>query len=323
MLEKWYSGDLEEIWKGIIVKSSSSVTRRDCILSTKFESLLSERRELIRQKTLTECVSGLLASFKEDHEKILSRIASIRASRRVTEAPEPNLDIKDTKPQAFMNPGPSNNFEVSEKSELETPTAVKRYKEISNLARPMLDAFHRLEQASDPTLKKAKLQMRMNINKRIIQIANSRAHIKSIVNELTFIINEAWNQHGADFMNYCIVITAKKIVEQAETQISLHSPSAFPVAQVVVDLSCQQKGLMPVIVYLIMKKCPYAVPRYISRRVDQSVREHKIKMGYTENGQSLEQEMMYTERMAGILCLYGAIIQSKPTSGNSLLLLPL
>lgn len=60
-------------------------------------------------------------------------------------------------------------------------------------------------------------------------------------------------------------------------------------------------------------RCPYAVPRYIERIPGQSEQEYKAAQGYIIDGSSIENEASYTERMAGILSLLGAIMQTKPT----------
>lgn len=95
--------------------------------------------------------------------------------------------------------------------------------------------------------------------------------------------------------------------------MSLHAPSAFPIAQVIVDLGVLQPRLLQMLLYLMMQRCPYAVPRYIERLPGQSERAHRLAQGYLFDGDTVESEASYTERMAGILSLLGAIAQTTPT----------
>lgn len=67
----------------------------------------------------------------------------------------------------------------------------------------------------------------------------------------------------------------------------------------------------------MMKGCPYAIPRYIDQLPGQSQLEHKAAQGYIiSEGNQIEGESSYTERMSGILLLLGAIMQGEPTIGG-------
>ncbi len=66
--------------------------------------------------------------------------------------------------------------------------------------------------------------------------------------------------------------------------------------------------------YRMMERCPFAIPRYVERKPNQSVDQWKIDQGYQIDSDGVpEAESAYTERMSGILSLLGAIMQSSPT----------
>ena len=97
--------------------------------------------------------------------------------------------------------------------------------------------------------------------------------------------------------------------------MSLHCPSAFPIAQVVIDLSIYQKNLLYVLLVLMMKACPYAIPIYIPQEPGQSLQSYKISLGYHIHDDQIEGDAAYNDRMNGIMALLGAIVQTKSTIG--------
>lgn len=255
-------------------------------------------------------------SFRSDHEQASSRVAQLRALRhRVKDTPavQPDKSVSDTQPSALE----ASSMAVA--VEDDRPAAVKRFHEIASVAVPIIESAQRVEDRDSPQIKKLLLNVRMEINKRIGQIANSRQQVGTIVYELSRLMSNAYNTHGHDFLNYCIMKIAMKIVDQAETLVFLHGPSAFPIAQLVVDLSIHQRVLTPVILHRMMTRCPYAVPRYVPKKEGQSDQAHKIAMGYLQAGNTIEGENAYMERMAGILSLYGAIVQTEPSIGKKIL----
>ena len=87
-------------------------------------------------------------------------------------------------------------------------------------------------------------------------------------------------------------------------------------AQVVIDLCVMQPKLLPLLLTLIMEKCPYTIPKYIEHVPGQTEKEYKACLGYiVDSSSNIEGEQSYFERMTGIISLYGAIVQTLPTIG--------
>lgn len=76
--------------------------------------------------------------------------------------------------------------------------------------------------------------------------------------------------------------------------VSLHTNLAFPLAQVIVDIGVRVRYLIPVVLYQLMIRCPFAVPM-VPDAPSESAGEG------------------YIERMCGLISLLGAIIQTRPT----------
>ncbi|PJF19910.1 GLE1-like domain-containing protein [Paramicrosporidium saccamoebae] len=311
--------DYRDKWDETIVSCQKLIGRAEAVLQHKKEAWAIGISELRRPSASEDVSGGLSDSFLQQQQGLERRIDALREIRLVLKEreslktnPEPTPSLMSAPistegvPQKLPTPDPNDG----------RPTAIKRFEEIQTLARPILDSWRRIDGDQSAVIKDMCRKLRMNINRRIVQISNSREQVVNVVHGLRSVYGDAWKRNGTDLLNYCIVVTANKLVEQAETQVSLHSPSAFPIAQVVVDLSVSQKNLIPVLIYMMMKRCPYAVPHYIPRQQDQSVQDHKLAMGYLLIDGVLEGEQTYTERMAGTLCLYGAIVQAKPYLGG-------
>jgi hypothetical protein len=171
--------------------------------------------------------------------------------------------------------------------------------------------------ATDDEAKKRKMTLKMEINKRMGQIAQSGNQVFLVIRELLTLANDSWKSGGQDWLHYAVNIMATKLIEQAENQISIHTPSAFAFAQVAVELLASIPAFGDVLMALLIRKCPYIIPRYPPRLPGQSEADYKISLGYKAVGGSVEaDEGMYVERMCGIVALFAAIVQSEPLRPN-------
>ena len=73
----------------------------------------------------------------------------------------------------------------------------------------------------------------------------------------------------------------------------------------------RQPDLLPLFVACLIQKCPYVAPHYIRHDPSISESQNRLNMGYLQKSDnSFESEESYHERMAGILSLYAAFVQS-------------
>lgn len=98
--------------------------------------------------------------------------------------------------------------------------------------------------------------------------------------------------------------------------MSLHAPSAFPLALVAVEISTNVVEFPSVLMASLIKRCCFSIPRYPKKSSTTEI--HKIEMGYLAvDGIIKETDSAFFERMSGLISFYAAIIQTKSLSGKS------
>jgi nucleoporin GLE1 len=123
------------------------------------------------------------------------------------------------------------------------------------------------------------------------------------------VLNETVSIHAAKL--YALWLVAQKFVEQGETQIHVHQKSAFPIAATVLLVCDRQPELLDIFLAYLIQKCPYIAPHYIPREKTSSELDYRLRIGYLQKSDgSFETEESYHDRMAGIISLYAAFIQS-------------
>ncbi|KXZ49189.1 hypothetical protein GPECTOR_22g779 [Gonium pectorale] len=115
---------------------------------------------------------------------------------------------------------------------------------------------------------------------------------------------------------FALLTLCRKVINQHEL-VQLNNKAAFPLALVVVKLSGPFPELMPLIVALIHKACPLAIPRsYVHDTAKISNNAYYRGMGFAElddpsapAGKVFESPDEYAKRLEGVMLLYGAIMQ--------------
>ncbi|KAJ2845907.1 hypothetical protein GGI22_006405, partial [Coemansia erecta] len=111
-------------------------------------------------------------------------------------------------------------------------------------------------------------------------------------------------------------LVAKAIVKQAEKEVSVTHHAAFPLAAATVLVMQRFPLLADMLLVRLVKKCPYIIPEYAVRKQGQSAEEYLRSIGYKEKDEDeLETDIIYVERMAGIVALFSAIVQTTDASG--------
>ncbi|KAJ1960332.1 hypothetical protein GGI12_003859 [Dipsacomyces acuminosporus] len=155
------------------------------------------------------------------------------------------------------------------------------------------------------------------ITRSIGQLKDSQEFVNRISQKIADIIAEASNRYGADAQSWVINLTAKSIVKQAETEVTVHRNVAYPLAAVTVNIMQLYPQLIDLLMVRLVKKCPYVIPQYIGRRPNQTSDEFLRSIGYKEKDDDvLETDVMYEERMNGMLCLFAAVVQTTPLNGK-------
>jgi hypothetical protein len=96
--------------------------------------------------------------------------------------------------------------------------------------------------------------------------------------------------------------------------VSLHTPSAFPLAVVAVEISTTFAEFPAVLMNSLTAKCIYAVPKYSKRKPSDP--EYRKECGYlVVDNVVRETDTAFFERMSGLISFFAAIVQSNTLSG--------
>lgn len=319
----------EEIWRGAIGAMNKQTNK--CSSSTaSLSQRITESRARIREyRKAIEWEEAEERKRIENEKRIASEKAKAEAEKLAksketkkestkkeskTDTVEP-IKSKSTKESPNDTQSQQNQSQTEENGsklkieDYERPAALAKLAAVMEASQKSRDAAARAKADTTPNLKTARLKVRMDINKRVSQICSDKKQVFFVIRDLLGIFNDAWKDHGSDLLHYCFELTAQKMLEQAETQIAIHTPSAFPAAQVCVDLGGIQPVFMAVLLTRMFDRCTYAIPRYVPRKPGQTDVEYRQSMGYAGEG---ELEQAYRDRMCGIIALYGAIMQTKP-----------
>lgn len=102
--------------------------------------------------------------------------------------------------------------------------------------------------------RKALMDIRMSINKRICQISNSHSQIRQIVNELALLYKG--HNHNALILE----LISKKLVEHAAQLISSHLESCFSLATFIIEFSIAIREFIDVFLLFLSSACPTVAP---------------------------------------------------------------
>jgi hypothetical protein len=161
------------------------------------------------------------------------------------------------------------------------------------------------------------------------QVQNSRRKISEIHTAISAVLTDAGNL-SADlyawlldftyvyFLQYCF--SAKAILLQAEKEVAVRKPLAYPLAHLTILISQSHAQFMPILTgryalksyFRLMKRCPYLIPTYIAKLPTDSVADFKKRAGYRFIGGVMEKEAIFTERMSGIVALWAALSLKRP-----------
>lgn len=150
--------------------------------------------------------------------------------------------------------------------------------------------------SSFPDDKKYANQVKRKINPKFGQLSNSFAQLHKLSAEVVELITMVRGHSNPVVYHFILNFTAKAIVAQAETEVTVKSTAALPLARLTEVLL----NAFPEFEYYLsarfVKKCPYIIGYTCS--IDSE--EGRIRMGWKRSDNKWEQENKYEERVAGI-----------------------
>jgi type II secretory pathway pseudopilin PulG len=181
--------------------------------------------------------------------------------------------------------------------------------------------LYSLRQMAGPNINQQELkQHSKEIHQFVYQITGKESQVNSKIRDISRILDAS--TCNPFLFRHCLNITAEKLVEQSEIVICRSPATAFAFATVAVRLAQRYPDLIDFLIGHFYDKCPYTVPSYyFPREEGQSDSDYAVKVlkkhkRTTEEGENLETDDEYFERMAGYIYLYSAIptipVQNEP-----------
>ncbi len=145
----------------------------------------------------------------------------------------------------------------------------------------------------------------MWIVRKLGQVTNSSMQIQGVSDDLIATVKAAAPM-GELLQSYCLVQITEQLLAQCTNQVARHTPSAYPFGRLIAILMATIPDFTAVFVTAFVAKCPFIVPRIITRQTGQSDADYLQALGY-ERG---ENEESYHHRMCGFVALFAATIQT-------------
>lgn len=112
--------------------------------------------------------------------------------------------------------------------------------------------------------------------------------------------------------DFCLLTMAKKFVNDAETNVSSNSKSAFPLAKIIVSIWIKVPEFGQLFLAYLFKASPFLVPYIVPFVKGQSIHEYQKALGYQVSAEGkVETPDSYLKRQSGLMRLYGAVMISK------------
>lgn len=160
-----------------------------------------------------------------------------------------------------------------------------------------------------PAAKQLRMTMKMRIHRRVQQISATKEQVEHVANDLVQLLTETKGK--GDAFLYVVDVMCLNFVEQGDTQVHVHQSSSYAVGMTVVKVLQRYPEMVNVLMGHFLKKCPYVLPKYIARDASMSDEVYRRSQGFIMaiDG-TWETEESYHERMAGVVALYAAILQT-------------
>ncbi|GAA5939145.1 uncharacterized protein JCM15063_004440 [Sporobolomyces koalae] len=166
--------------------------------------------------------------------------------------------------------------------------------------------------SQNPTLRKACFQAKRSITPKIGQLTSSRSAISRIITQLDELLRSVEASGSREAYVWTLNHLSKSVIKQAETEVTAKLGTAFPLGRVIIGLLLRgHTELGNVLMARLVKKCFWITGYWPSKQPGQSEESYQKTLGHA-NPNVGESNVQYAERMAGLVVLYGSILQCSP-----------
>lgn len=258
---------------------------------------------------------NLIEDYKkkqEENRKLAEEKLRAQLSKEAVQAQEPEKNVSQVIKLSETNK------KISEYVSLKN---LKIYTEIMEFFEKHTNTYSDL--VNDISLKQFRFDCKkaINIPVNAISAVNNEhlldkyVRLYKLLSGQTVIVNDKQvdaSQHPQG-VAFCMDLLARKFVLQGDLMISSQPEAAFCYATIIVSLWNDFPQLGNLVLAHFYKSCPYLVPYYVPRNVDESDEEFYKRQGYHYNSNGeIEKQDKFLKRMTGIVRLYAAILITKP-----------
>ncbi|XP_060536347.1 mRNA export factor Gle1 [Cylas formicarius] len=233
---------------------------------------------------------------------------SENASNRVLDEEIEETDVNNLKITEYVNLG-----------------NLQMYTELMDYLKAYTDSIQQLEQ--DASMKQFRFDCKKAVNIPVNALSGANSHhildkyqkLHGLLSGQNVIVSDRQvnaSQHPQG-VAFCKNLLAKKFVLQGDLIVSSNHRSAFCYASMIVTLWNDFPDFGKLLLAYFYKSCPYLVPYYIPKQIDETDEEYYIKLGYQYTDGQIEKQDKFLKRMTGIVRLYSAILVAKPKRGQS------
>lgn len=151
-----------------------------------------------------------------DLHRLKQFIDSARITRKImssrVDTPKHNDQVSTLKQTSSLPITPIPDPITDSKTERKTSVALRHFEDLCSLMQPIMDSVHLIETRTDKAIQDACLKIRMSINKKVVQIANSRQQVSNVVSELLILLAGGRERFNPDLVNYAMYILCKKLI---------------------------------------------------------------------------------------------------------------
>lgn len=204
--------------------------------------------------------------------------------------------------------------ESAQKQERESQKKSEKVVESKYPFMEQITALNSIVSQLDPNMKNSRLEIKMKLHKRINQISKSISQIRSVASDAIQLFNQLSNNIKYASLEsasplYCLALSifAEKVIEQAETQVSAHTDSAYPIAVVCVLVYSAHPLLIPVLLGGLFQRSPLMNPfSSLPFGAEAGRSEQLVKLGMRGG----ESEQVFMDRLSGCAAFLAALMQT-------------
>lgn len=150
------------------------------------------------------------------------------------------------------------------------------------------------------------LKLKMYLNKKIGQLTDELAKIKSNANAITQLLVIA-KKESEPMGAYAMKALAMALIKQACNQAYINPKAAHPLAWVACTATSQCPDFYYVLFSALFESSTYTVPRYVNKKENETIEEYKQRLGYRLIDGRLESDEFFFERSCGTVIFMASL----------------